>query len=440
MQTAKHERALTRHMPRALPRALALCAALWLSAPADAAAPDPGQLAARVEQLAAEVAELRAQLASLRGAQPVAQAATPAASATISAPPAAAQPVASGPDWFGYGELNYTKPRDGIATADLARFVLGTSVRFDERTRLVSELEIEHTVSSASDAGEVEVEQAYIERSYGEHLYARAGLVLVPLGLLNENHEPTRYYGVQRNGVETAIIPTTWREGALALQARTDNGWRWDVGLGTGFDLSRWDAGSSEGRESPLRSIHQELSLARAADLSGFVAFNYTGVPGLRVGGGAFAGGVSQSQPGLGSARVALWEAHAAWSVGGWDLAGLYASGHLSGTRALNASLLGFPTPVPEDFRGGYLQAAWRGLPLADGRLVPFLRHERYNTGAHYASLAPAPTPAALPWTIGWIGGLNYAAGRGLVLKADYANYSSGETPDRFDLGLGYEF
>ena len=355
----------------------------------------------------------------------------------VSAPAARAGAT---PDWFGYGELNYTRPRDGIATADLARFVLGASVRLDERTRFVSELEIEHAVSSTDDAGEVEVEQAYVERGFGEHLVGRAGLLLVPLGLLNENHEPTRYHGVLRNGVETAIIPTTWREGALALQARTDEGWRLDAGIGTGFDLSRWDASGSGGRESPLGSIHQELSQSRAADLSAFAACNYTGLPGLRVGAGVFGGGVSQAQAGLGSASLLLWEAHAAWSAGDWDFTGLYASGQLSGTRALNVALAGLPTPVPEAFRGGYVQAAWRGLPLDGGRLVPFLRHERYNTGARYASLAPAATPAALPWTVAWIGGLDWLASPGLVVKADYARHSSGDSPDRFDLGLGYEF
>jgi hypothetical protein len=419
--------------------AAALAAGLGL--PAARAANDPEQLAARVEQLAAEVALLRAELAALRGVP--APAGQPMASAAASAPTAPTAPVATattGPDWFGYGELNYSKPRDGVATADLARFVLGASVRLDERTRLASEIEIEHAVSSAGDAGEVEVEQAYVERSYGENLYARAGLLLVPLGLLNENHEPTHYYGVQRNGVETAIIPSTWREGAIALQGRSDSGWRWDLGVGTGFDLSRWDAGGSEGRESPLGSIHQELSLARAADLSGFLAVNYTGLPGLRLGAGLFGGGVAQSQPGLGAASLALWEVHASGSIGGWDLAGLYASGHLSGTRALNASLAGAATPVPEEFRGGYLQAAWRNMPLGDGQLVPFVRHERYNTGARYVTLAPAPAPRSLPWTIGWLGGLNWNAAPGLVLKADYARYSSGEQPDRYDLGLGYAF
>jgi len=415
-----------------------------LGPPAAGAAADPDPLAARVEQLVAEVAQLRAELAALRGARtPVVQPTAPAASAvpTASATPVASSPpAASGPDWFGYGELDYGKPRDGVATADLARFVLGASVRLDERTRLVSELEIEHAISSADDAGEVEVEQAYVERSYGEHVYARAGLLLVPLGLLNENHEPTHYYGVRRNGVETAIIPSTWREGAIALQGRSDGGWRWDLGIGTGFDLSRWDPAGSEGRESPLGSIHQELSLARAADLSGFLALNYTGLPGLRLGGGFFGGGVGQSQPGLGSASLALWEVHATASVGGWDLAGLYARGHLSGTRALNAALPGAATPVPEEFRGGYVQAAWQNLPLGNGQWVPFVRHERYNTGARYVTLTTAPALQRLPWTAGWIGGLDWKAAPGLVLKADYARYTSGALPDRYDLGIGYAF
>ncbi len=97
------------------------------------------------------------------------------------------------------------------------------------------------------------------------------GLFLIPSGLLNENHEPTRFYGVFRNRVETAIIPTTWREGGTLLQGNTDFGLRWDAGLTTGFDLSKWDPTSPEGKESPLGSIHQELALAKASDMSGVV-------------------------------------------------------------------------------------------------------------------------------------------------------------------------
>ena len=81
-------------------------------------------------------------------------------------------------------------------------------------------------VASADDPGEVEVEQAYVEHQLGPVWALRAGLFLMPVGLLNENHEPTAYYGVERNFVETAIIPTTWREGGVQMVGSFDNGSR----------------------------------------------------------------------------------------------------------------------------------------------------------------------------------------------------------------------
>ncbi len=419
---------------------IACLAAASLVAGAAHAAATPEELEARVRVLTEQLQAVQAEIAAMKAQQQTTTAAPATMAATTSDAPAQPAGTASRLDWFGYGELNYTKPQQGTATADLARFVLGASHAFDERTRLVSEIEIEHAVSSADDAGEVEIEQAYLERSVGGHLYGKAGLVLIPLGLLNDNHEPTRYYGVQRNGVETAIIPTTWREGGIAVEGRTDSGWRWDLGLTTGFDLSKWDAGSSEGAESPLGAIHQELSLARAADLSGFAAVNYTGLPGLRAGAGIFGGGVSQGQAGYGSASMRLWEAHVSWTPGDWDLAALYARGHFSGTGPINLTLVGLPTPIPEDFFGWYAQAAYRGLPIDASRLVPFLRYERYNTASGYALVAPGLTPAPPPDTEVWTGGLNYTVTPGVVLKADYLDFRGGVNPDRFDLGLGYQF
>ena len=110
-----------------------------------------------------------------------------------------------------------------IATqADLARAVIGFGYRFDERTRFVSEFEWEHAVTSADDQGEAEVEQFYVERSFTPKLAGRAGVFLIPSGMLNVAHEPTQYFGVTRNFVDTAIIPSTWREGGVALTGVTD--------------------------------------------------------------------------------------------------------------------------------------------------------------------------------------------------------------------------
>jgi len=318
--------------------------------------------------------------------------------------------------------------------------VLGAGYRFDERTRLVSEIEIEHAISSSGDPGEVEIEQAYIEHDLNASVRAQMGLFLIPSGLINENHEPTRYYGVFRNFVETAIIPSTWREGGVGLQGNSAVGLRWDVGVTTGFDLSRWDAGSSEGSESPLGSIHQELALARAKDLSGYLALQYTGINGLKLGGSIFAGGAGQGEPGFAGTRVSLWETHARWQPGNWDLAALYARGHISGTAALNESLVGKPTLIPEDFFGWYVEAAWRARVGKPWPLVPFLRYERFNTASSYAMLDAGAAPRPLADRIALSGGLQWQFAPGVIFKADYVDFAHGREGDRFDLGLGYEF
>jgi len=350
--------------------------------------------------------------------------------------------VASNLSFFGYGEMSYSRPSDhpSEAVADLNRFVLGVGYRFDDRTRFVSELELEHAVSSASDSGEIEVEQAYIERQLGQQLFVKAGLFLIPIGLLNENHEPTRYYGVFRNFVETDVIPTTWREGGVTVQGTTEGGLRWDVGISTGFDLAKWDATSSEGQTSPLGSIHQELSLARARDLSGFVAVNYSGVPGLRVGGTVFGGDVGQGQPGFEDTRLIIWEGHARWTPGRAEISALYSHGHISNTAPVNLTLVGNPTLIPESFFGWYLESAYRIIDRETWSLAPFVRYERFNTGSEYAFIAQGLTPSALPDQQVFTGGFNWMLAPGVVVKADYQDFRHQRAGDRFNLGLGYQF
>jgi len=353
-----------------------------------------------------------------------------------------AEPDRNVVDWFGYGELSYSRPTDDSAgtTADVGRFVLGASYRFDERTRFISELEVEHAIASADDAGEVEVEQAWIERELSDTIYAKFGLFLIPSGLLNESHEPTRYYGVFRNFVETAIIPTTWREIGAALEGNTTAGLRWDVGITTGHDLSAWDATSEEGLESPLGSIHQEGQLARAGDLSSFGALNYTGIPGLRVGGSVVYGDISQGQPGFDSNKLLLWEGHARWTPGAWDLSALYARGEISDTAAINLTLVGNPVLIPESFYGWYAQAAYVATLPNSWTLAPFARFERVNTGASYAFIGAGLTPAALEAEEVTTVGINLNIASGVVFKLDYQMFDLNSSADRIDLGLGYAF
>jgi hypothetical protein len=455
----------------AIPLSLAsgAVAALCLSAPCDAAT--QAEVEAKLETLAAQVHTLQLELAQLKAektASVPSTSGTPAiAAANPSAPALATPSVASATaptttstvprsttapgitgeerrtiDWFGYGELNYMRPQHDSAgaTADVGRFVLGASYRFDDRTRLISELEVEHAIASATDSGEVEVEQAWLERRLGDTTFAKLGLFLMPSGMLNESHEPTRYYGVFRNFVETAIIPSTWREMGVGIQGNTVSGLRWDVGVTTGFDLSRWNAASSDGIASPLFTLHQEGQLAHAGDLSGFVAANYTGVPGLRLGASIVAGDIAQGQQGFRNNGLALWETHARWTPGAWDLSTLYAHGHISNTAPINRTLVGLPVLIPESLYGWYAQAAYR-LTLANAwQLAPFARFERVNTASGYAFIAAGLTPNALAAREIWTGGFNLDIAPGVVVKLDYQAFERQPTGNRIDLGLGYAF
>ena len=402
------------------------------------------ELEAQVNSMEQQLEMLKAELSQLK--QQVNQ--TQSQTQTQTTSPASAigqttsKPVHSSPTFFGYGELNYSSPRDnaGNASADVARFVIGVGYQFDEKTHLNSELEIEHAVSSSEDPGEVEVEQAYIDHEIHDGVFLKAGLFLIPSGLLNENHEPTRYYGVFRNFVETSIIPSTWREGGVAIQGNTANGLRWDAGLTTGFDLSKWDFSSEgEGRESPLGSIHQELALARAKDVSLFGALNYSGISNLRVGASVFTGGASQGQLNT-TSHITLWETHARWTPGAFDVAAVYANGHITNTAAINSTMVGNPTLIPEGFFGWYVQGAYHLWQKDHYGLSPFVRFERFNTATRFATIPAGLTPITLPDQQAWTTGFNLNIADGVVLKADYVSVKNSDNLNRLDLGLGYQF
>lgn len=432
LPVSRDDRLPSRLSARALLAAAAL-AALPVAAQAQpaTASVDEATLRQRIDQQAAELERLKADLDAVKQRQ-----------ATVPSPAAAPAPAAGegATVLTSYGELNYNRTRKSADTqADLRRLVFGFQHRFDARTRVVTEVEVEHAVASAGDDGEVAVEQAYVERQITPDWSLRGGLFLVPLGLINESHEPPAFYGVERNFVETAIIPTTWREGGLMLGGSLGDGVAVQFGLSTGFDLSKWDATSSEGSESPLGSIHQEMQLARARDLSVFASANWRGVPGLTLGGGLFTGGASQGQTTT-KARVTLWEAHARWQPGAWDLSALYAYGSISHTAELNTPLVGGTTLIPAAFDGGYLQAACKAWSREDQSLSPFLRWERYNTAKRYAELGAGLTPTAASAERVLTLGVNWQVASGVVVKADLQRFGSSRDKDRLDLGLGWAF
>jgi len=423
--------------------------------------PSAEDLGRQLEELKAELAHMKAEFAASQ-APPVPE------------PQERPESVFDKLRLWGYGEIYYTRPttRPQDAQADLARAVFGIGYAFSDRTSFNSEYEVEHAVSSANDVGEFEVEQFYLDHQLAPWAVLRGGLFLMPFGLLNEHHEPTNFYGVQRNFVETLIIPSTWREGGFEFIGNADIGIVVDVGVTTGFDLSKWNfapefppyhtaLGLEDSDIAPLQATHQELALADAQHLSGHLALNYQGVPGLLLGGALFYGGAVKvpappNAPIPGDENVTLWEAHARWTGYGFDVSGLYARGTISDTAEANAENPGSPNPIPSAFYGFFAQAAYaKGWGSERYHVAPFARLERYDMGSSYQGTAgPSIPPGLVPlsatpgeygyWPIGhdWVatGGANLYIDHNVVIKIDYQWFDTNSAFRRIDLGLGLSF
>ena len=374
---------------------------------------------------------------------------------------------------WGYGEVYFAYPLEDHqrAQADLARAVFGIGYQFDDRTEFNSEYEVEHAVASATDVGEFEVEQFYVDRRITDAFSVRGGLLLMPFGLLNEHHEPTNFYGMQRNFVGTLIIPSTWREGGLSFFGDTGAGFGWNAGVTTGFDLSKWSyqyefppyitALELEDSDiAPLQATHQELALANAQHPSGYVSLSYFGTPGLLLGAAIFSGDAVKvpappNAPIYGDQRVTLWEGHARWTPGRFDLSALYARGSISNLAAANAANPGSPNPIPSSFYGYFVQAAYNLWQHDEFQLFPFVRWELYDMGASYQGTTGPVVPSgfvpvsAAPgdygyWPINhdrvWTTGFNFYVTPHVVIKADYQHFEINRDFTRVDLGLGLAF
>jgi Phosphate-selective porin O and P len=411
-------------------------------------------LVQRLDMLQKELDRLKGELTELKASQSKTQAVAEEAKgeATLvktEVASLAAKPVnLSGTTLGGYGEMSYNRySKNPAATQfNVRRIVLGVNHRFNDRTKLVTEFEFENAVTSASDRGEVAIEQAYIEHQISQQMAIRAGLFIIPMGFLNERHEPFAYYGVDRNFVETAIIPTTWREGGLMLTNNFDNGVSIKGGIATGWDIGKWDANNAESKESPLRTLHQEGQFAKSKDLNLFGAVEWRGYPGLMLGSGIFSGKAghksltnSLGAPLSANPNITLWDIRARYNPGKLDLSALFAKGSISQTAQLNIPFAGSLAPIPSSFQGGYVQAAYNVWSNGGMKLLPFARLERFNTGKGFnlpAGLARSDDPTEQVTTLG----ANFHLTPTVVVKADVQNFKVNKLMNRFNLGLGYSF
>lgn len=414
-----------------------------LSAGADAAT------RAEVEELRRQIDVLTKEIENLRTAVPEKAPSGPRGAFGLGPAASKIYGVTRGVSIGGYGEVLYQDfddRRDDNAASgrtdeiDLVRAVFYFGYKFDDRFLVNSEIEYEHaTTGSGSEAkGEVSVEFAYVDFLVRKEVGVRAGLVLLPLGFVNELHEPPVFLGARRPEVETRILPTTWRELGAGLFG--------DVGpvsyrayVINGLDAAGFSA------STPIRGGRQKGSRARAEDFGVTGRLDFTGVPGLLAGLSGYAGDSAQGRLAAGEAfdaRVSVWDAHAEWRFRGIQLRGLAAYGRIGDAADVNA-LRGATgsASVGERFQGSYVEAGFDVLSFRGGEasLVPFARYERLDTQKRVpAGFARDRANDVRIWTVG----ANYRPIPQVVLKLDYQDFANEARTgvDQWNLALGWLF
>lgn len=342
----------------------------------------------------------------------------------------------------GYGEMIYNQPENNNGTLDVHRFVLLSGYKFDDKIQFISEIEFEHVK-------EVFVEQAFVNYNVANNVNLRGGLMLVPMGIVNEFHEPTTFNGVNRPGMDKSIIPTTWRELGLGIsgkfndlslgyQAYVFNGFKSVSSDGNGGNIKGIIGGSNSFRDGRQKGAESTISNPNLS-----FKLDYYGLAGLRLGLAGYFGKtqapndvkmIDGTQVGL--AMVGL---DARYAYRKFMARGQYIFADISNSKQYNA-LTG--SKLGSELQGFYVEGAYNLLPESKNqKLFAFTRFENYDTHNAVDGISQNLAYDRTDITVG----LTYHLTSGVVAKADYQfkdnkSLPSDQVPNQFNFGLGVWF
>ena len=399
-------------------------------------APDIEELERRLDVLAEEVERLRSgeeQAIELTEDDTRGLGLAPSAAATYGRD--------RGVSLAGYGEMLFEnfasedaagRPTGKGSQFDFLRAIIYAGYRFNDKFLFNSEIEIEH-------ANEIFVEFAYVDYLAHENLWIRGGILLLPMGLVNEFHEPTVFLGTTRPVTEQRILPSTWREngggvhgsvGLVAYRAYVVNGLK-----AIGFSASG------------IRGGRQKGSKADAANLAFTGRVDVTPTPGIFVGASVYSGGSGQGDVEIDGrnfdVRTTIFDVHGQAQIRGFDLRGLFARAHVSDAAELSWVLgLTGSSGVAEAMQGGYVQLGYNvlsQLTTTGVGLTPYVRYERVDTQAAMPagferSLSTDNTFSTL--------GVEVKPIPNVVVKVDYSwvGNEANSAVNQFNVNLGYAF
>ena len=334
----------------------------------------------------------------------------------------------------GYGEITYNQPEADNGELDVQRLVLLFGYKFNDKVQFVTEVELEHVE-------EVFVEQAFLQYSLNDNVNLRGGLMLVPMGIVNEYHEPTTFNGVERPSIDGSIVPTTWREIGIGVSGRFDNAsLRYQAYVFNGFSSVNGTKvlggknGLRNGRQKGIRSTVDSPNLSAKLD--------YYGIQGLRLGlSGYF--GRTQAEDEIEdidgtSVGISMLGFDARYAFKRFTARGQFIYASISDTEDYNTL---YTADLGSALQGYYVEAAYNLLPLdKEQQLYAFARYEDFDTHASVdGGLMKNDSYNRNEITFG----LSYKIAPGAVVKADYQikdNATNTDVRNQLNVGLGVWF
>ena len=343
------------------------------------------------------------------------------------------QSMASGLTIGGYGEITYNDPDSGVSEIDVQRLVMLFAYKFDDRVSFITEIEFEHVK-------EVYVEQAFLNYGVSDNFNLRGGLMLVPMGIVNEYHEPTTYNGVERPSLNNKLVPTTWREMGLGVYGRINSASiRYQAYIMNGFISYNGEYklkgtnGLRSGRQKGAESVGSNANFASRID--------YYGLLGLKLGLSFYNGKTQTTDKNIIGSQVGLsmFGFDARYVKNRFSARSEYISASLSDTDKYN---LASGKDLGSKMSGYYIEGAFNLLPSsAKQKLDAFVRYEDFDTHAEVAgNLTKNDSFHRKETTFGF----SYHLADGAVFKIDWQSKGTAvldsESKGQFNMGIGVFF
>jgi len=343
----------------------------------------------------------------------------------------------------GYGEmyLSGTKNEDGSHSSEtqVKRFITYFGYKFSDNIVLNAEIEYEGGGVTADGGGdEVIVEFMYLDFMQNKNFNVRAGNFLMPMGLVNQQHEPVLFNTAQRPSTEYYLIPSTWNESGVMAYGEITSSLDYKVAATTALQTKSDTADGDKPKW--IRSARGGAFKVESPSIAFTGRLDYTGINGLLVGTSAYYAPTAAISGTSENADILMFDAHIDYKINGFRTYGAYTQ-----TNRTNANAIAADTgSAVKKANGGYLNLSYDVLSLTSSayKLPLFAQYETINARA---SVAGAQDSDSIDTTTV---GLNFFPHEQVVVKVDYAmangsikSYvNNNDSSDTISVSLGFIF